>query len=177
MSSFLYELHFGGIYPPSWLQCPAPRRKRKKRRKRYKGKDAQITIGMRTRQVLMRRMAAAVGRGKASVIEDEGRDASSIAISDAEYALLLTILIPEEYYDPSGKPKPTNTPPGSAERVAVYAERQSSGKPIFCPEDASSVQEHVGVLVEQRGNGTGPRVLGWSWEWERFEEKGKPDEP
>ena len=81
------------------------------------------------------------------------------------HALLLVTLFPEEFAEePAGEP--TDTPPLTDERIAVYAQREAEGRPIKHPLDACPVRDDGRVLTPKPGqpNVMVFRALGWAQE-------------
>lgn len=86
-------------------------------------------------------------------------------------ALFLAIVLCEESPELDDPDEPTDTPPGSEERIEVYAERMERGEELYHPKDAdpTHLDGHGrlidaaprGLRIVQRGNGTGPQVVGW----------------
>ncbi len=126
------------------------------------------------RAVLIDRLEAAIESGLID-LNDEDMPCESLDFTLAELALLMRIFLPEEYIDPSeANPRPpaTRTAPGSAERIAEYAFRLAQKRALFTAGDATAHKAHdPGLRIEQRGNGTGVKVVGWADERDEEEER------
>lgn len=85
-------------------------------------------------ELLIARLQAAVESGVIDVHWEGGYAAASrVCITDGELARLLIVLFPEEHreYVP---PRPTNAPPGTAEKIRVMSERMARGLALFAPD-------------------------------------------
>jgi hypothetical protein len=143
--------------------CARTRARPKKKSPKKKGNSARV-LTSQVRTVLIDRIEAAIDCGRVG-INPEDMASESLDFTLAELALLLRILLPEEYLDPSegrGPASPTRTAPGSAERIAEYAARAAAGRAITVAGDATAHGAHDrGLAISQRRNGSGVRVVGW----------------
>jgi hypothetical protein len=142
---------------PAPVPAPAPPRRKKKKRKRNAVVPASI------RSVMVERLEHAV-ECELIALCDEDMPCDSLDFTLAEYALLLRILIPEEYEGPTRKPlkRASDTAPASADRIAAYAERRDQGRPLWHPGDPGAVSGGRQLVEVERRNGSGRQVVGWS---------------
>lgn len=157
--SFVRAASFG---PPAG---PSGRPRAHARKKSGKGKgDPARVLTPQVRTVLDDRISAAIDKGLIEINPEE-MECESLDLTLSELALLLVVLLPEEYRDPSEgrRPaKPTGTAPGSAERIAEYAARVHVRRAIYAPGDATADGAHDrGLRIVQRANGSGVKVVGW----------------
>lgn len=147
----------------------APKRRRKPKRKPApKPKRCRVArLSPQCCAVLVDRMERAVERGQIDLAPD-AEPVEELCLTVGEYALLLRLLSPEEYVRPE-RPvrRPTTTAPGSEDRIEAYRQRAARGEQLYHAADATAHRAHErGLRIEQRGNGTGVRVLGWADEGE-----------
>jgi hypothetical protein len=109
------------------------------------------------------RLASAIDAGVLDLVEDD-RPADVATLTIGELQKLQNTLFPEEYFTPAVIPPATDTAPGSAARIAVYAERVRTQRVLFTPNDATASDRigiQPGLAIKQRRNGSGPQVVGW----------------
>jgi hypothetical protein len=137
-----------------------PARRKPKRKPRRKARSA---IPPQCRTVLIDRLEAAIESGLVRLC-DEDMECDALDFTLAELALLQRILFPEEYAGPKRRAgKPTDTAPGSPDRIAVYAARREAGRPISAKGDVGAVHPDGRQLtVAERKNGSGRKVVGWA---------------
>lgn len=122
--------------------------------------------------ILLDRVEAAVQAGVIDVLDD-GKPAAEIAVTSAELALLFQILFPEEWPSLAPVSAPARAAPGSAGRIEEYAQRVARGEKLYHPADPCPVRGDgcdgrlvaagkLALLVAQRANGSGVKVLGWA---------------
>ncbi len=162
-ATFVPDVEF--VWPPRPRTAPparpAPAAARCRKKKFPKPPAPAFTSQCRT--VLIDRLEAAVEVGTID-LHDDFEPCDQLAITGGEYALLLRLLFPEEYAEPSDvrAPAPTLTAPGSAGRIAEYAERVARGERTYSPGDATAHRAaDRGLRIEQRRNGSGVKVVGW----------------
>lgn len=136
------------------------------RRKRTRGRLPQATL-----TVLVDRLEAAIDAGRIDLLGDDGHT-PAVEITTGELALLLSILLPEEWPLLTVAAAPTATAPGSKHRIATYAARVEAGESLYHGYDACPVRGDadgrlvaagkLALAIVQRANGSGPRVLGWA---------------
>lgn len=146
------------------VRTSAPKRRAPKRKPAPKAKRCRATrLSPQCCAVLVERMERAVARGQIDLAPD-AEPVEELCITAGEYALLLRILSPEEYVRPERPPaRATDTAPGSEERIEAYRRRVERGEALYAPGDATAHGAHErGLRIEQRGNGTGVRVVGWA---------------
>lgn len=141
-----------------WPPPPPPGRRRK--RKPAAGRPADHAVGPSTRQVMVDRFERAVAAGRITLCPDD-MPCDSLDMTLAEVALLLEILLPEEFVGGVRAPAPTATAPGSGGRVEAYRRRVAAGESVFGAGDARADGPGRGVRITPRANGRGVRVLGW----------------
>jgi hypothetical protein len=117
-------------------------------------------LHVNARTVLIDRLEEAVERNVIDLMADDG-PADCVAVTTGELALLLLVLFPEEYDAPAGAAAATRTAPGSMSRVEEYARRVREGLALFARGDSRADGAGRGLKIEQRKNGTGPKVVGW----------------
>jgi hypothetical protein len=148
--------------PPPTVPPPPPKRPRPRHRRR--------TLRPSTLTVLIDRIEAALEGDQIDLLSDDA-EADQIAITTGELALLLTILFPEEF-PPGERRKPrkgTATAPGSEARIAEYAARRAAGLYLYAQGDARADGPGRGVVIVQRANGSGVKVVGWEDETDEEE--------
>lgn len=148
------------------VRTPAPERRKHRAAKKppRKPKRCRSTrLSKHCCAVLVARVESAVRRGLIDLAPDD-EPVEELCITAGEYALLLRILSPEEYVRPERPPaRATDTAPGSEERIEAYRRRVERGEALYAPGDATAHGAHErGLKIEQRGNGTGVRVVGWA---------------
>lgn len=152
--------------PP--VRTSAPERRTPKAKPAPKAKRCRATrLSPQCCAVFVDRMERAVDCGIFDLAPDT-EPVDSICLTMGEYALLMRLLSPEEYVRPE-RPvrKPTATAPGSEDRIEAYRQRAARGEQLYHDDDATAHRAHErGLRIEQRGNGTGVRVLGWADEGE-----------
>lgn len=138
--------------PPPLLPPLPPLRKRNHR--------DPLPRGCRT--VLIDRFEAAIQSGLIDLC-DEDMECTSLDFTLQEVAMLLAILIPEEYAGPRRKAaKPSRSAPASRERIAEYAQRVVEKRQLFDPRDAGPVFRGQQLVERERANGSGRQVVGWA---------------
>lgn len=149
-----------------WPAPPKPRPKPKKPRAACPRAKSGQRLSPQCRTVLIDRLEAGVEAGRIRLIAEDMGEPDGLDFTLAEYALLLRLLFPEEYLAPAPKrvraPAPTGTAPGSAARIAAYAERAGRGQALYAAGDATAHKAHDrGLKIAQRRNGSGVQVVGW----------------
>jgi hypothetical protein len=129
--------------------------------------DPTQRLGHTVLAELLRRVDAAEAEGLIDFAPDD-EPVDAVCITMGEFALLMRVLMPEEYVRPE-RPvsEPTGTPPGTLARLDVYRQRAARGEQLYHANDATAHKAHDrGLRMEQRGNGTGVKVIGWADEGE-----------
>lgn len=156
--------------PASWFVAepeyawspPQPPRKRPAKPRTKPVRPANHEVGASTRQVMIDRLEAAIDAGRIELCPDD-MPCESLDLTLNELALLLTIVLGEEYVAAERPPPPTETAPGSADRIAEYARRLARGQCLFGDKDArADGASKRGLSVRSRKNGNGTLILGWS---------------
>jgi hypothetical protein len=156
--------------PPEPAQAPAALQGRKPRAKpaaqpkaKRRPRPARRVIPVQVRTILDDRLNAAIESGLIELC-DEDMACESLDMTLAELALLMKILLAEEYEAPKRKPrKASASAPASDGRIQVYAERRTAGCELYHPKDATAHRAHDrGVQIVQRKNGSGVKVVGWA---------------
>lgn len=147
----------GRTYVPAAAPRPTPRRKPAPDR-RPSQRAAMV--------VLRDRLEAAIQAGLIDPVPDDG-PTPRLEITTGELALLLHILMPDEYPADPPKPRATATAPGSAKRVEEYARRVAAGQALWNPLDPEAVRDDrrglEGLLRGGRSaQGADLSVTGWA---------------
>lgn len=143
---------------------PRPKKPRPKRKPKTRRKAA---FTPQVRSLLIDRLETAVESGVID-LHDDAEHCDQLCITTGEYALLLRILFPEDYDEPRGAkkvraPAPTDTAPGSPDRIAAYADRAARGQGLYAKGDARpGMVDGLGLKVVSRRNGSGHQVVGWA---------------
>lgn len=138
---------------------------KKPRRRRGIGR---LSVGMLS--VLLDRIEAGMETGRLDVMDDPV-SADSVSITMAELIVLFEVLFPEDWPRLVPAAMATGTAPGTDSRLAVYRERSRNGEQLYHVRDSCPVRGDVdgrlvaagrlALAIRDRGNGTGPKVLGW----------------
>ncbi|MCE9534010.1 MAG: hypothetical protein K8T89_23240 [Planctomycetes bacterium] len=95
-------------------------------------------------------------RLEAALIADE------LAVNGQLYAELLAALFPEDFQaDPPLADEPTDTPPSSRERAAVYVRRARARRSLWHPEDAKATDSRS---LRAEGGHRHARATSWDGE-------------
>jgi hypothetical protein len=142
---------------------PRPKRNRAKPKPSApKPRSGSKRLTPQIRTTLCDRLEAAIESGLIELC-DEDMPCESLDFTLNEIALLMRILLPEEYVAPERTPEATGTAPGTAERIAAYAGRVARGESLTAKGDATATGVHArGLKIVQRTNGSGPRIVGWA---------------
>lgn len=101
------------------------------------GAPPVLRCGLRDAEVLIDRAATLVEVGRMVLLNDN-IPVDSVHLSANEFLLLMEGLFPEHFPQLRAAAFPTDTHPGTDERLAVYALRAATGQELYHPRDASA---------------------------------------
>lgn len=145
---------FGGTV--AWSAQPG----KLNRNRMPKPKPGPAQLTERLSLTLTSRIERAIQAGRIELVPDDG---SGPQMTLCTFAAVLHALLPEEFPEPPEKlSMPTNTAPGTAERIEEYRRRAARGEPLKRDGDADPVEDDRRHLKgHRRLNGSGPQMDGW----------------
>jgi hypothetical protein len=164
VTSFVFTPLVEFVWPPKpvKVQAPAPKRKPKPK---SKCRPARRVIPVQVRTIIIDRIEGELQAKSGRIrFNAESMPCEFLEFTLEEYELLMRIIMAEEYEPAKRKSrKATASAPASAGRIQVYAERRTAGCALYHPKDVGAVRKDgVQLVVTERKNGTGRRVVGWA---------------